>query len=252
MKTVSVTDEVTCPANSSGKKRVVNQSETVLALEKQQKMIAAFQHWVWQDEKRKERLTIIFENNFSCVRRRIFDGSFLEFPTMSPTVQLFPYQKNAVARILFSPNTLLAHDVGSGKTYIMIAAGMEMRRMGLSSKNLYVVPNNIVGQWQSIFKTMYPSANILCVEPKDFTSQKREKTLERIRDNDYDGIIMAYSCFERIPLSKDYYMEELTKAKETIRAIATKQGKATSSLKKKKEAIEKALLDLTSKNSLYR
>ena len=247
MKTVSVTDEVTCLTNSSGKKRVVNQSETVLALEKQQKMIAAFQHWVWQDEKRKERLEIIFENNFSCVRRRIFDGSFLEFPTMSPTVQLFPYQKNAVARILFSPNTLLAHDVGSGKTYIMIAAGMELRRMGLSSKNLYVVPNNIVGQWQSIFKTMYPSANILCVEPKDFTSQKREKTLEKIRDNDYDGIIMAYSCFERIPLSKDYYVEELTKAKETIRAIATKQGKATSSLKKKKEAIEKALLDLTSK-----
>lgn len=247
MKTVSVTDEIACTTTKSGKKRVVNQSETVLALEKQQKMILEFQRWVWKDEKRKERLEIIFENNFSCVRRRIFDGSFLKFPTMSPTVQLFPYQKDAVARILFSPNTLLAHDVGSGKTYIMIAAGMELRRMGLSAKNLYVVPNNIVGQWRSIFKAMYPNSNVLCVEPKNFTSQKREKTLEDIRDNDYDGIIMAYSCFERIPLSKDYYVEELTKSKETIRYIATKQGKATSSLKKKKEAIEKALLDLTSR-----
>ncbi len=245
MKTVSVSDEVVCHTNSSGKKRVINQSETVLALEKQQKMIAEFQKWVWQDEIRKERLEIIFENNFSCVRRRIFDGSFLDFPTLSPTMQLYPYQKNAVARILFSPNTLLAHDVGSGKTYIMIAAGMELRRMGLSAKNLYVVPNNIVGQWKNIFNTMYPSAKVLCVEPKDFTSQKRERTLEKIRDEEFDGIIMAYSCFERIPLSKEFYMKELQEAKDNIYNIATSKSKATSGLKKKREAIEKALAELT-------
>lgn len=111
-------------------------------------MIKEFQDWVWKDEKRKKRLETIFENKYSCVRRRIFDGSFLTFPDLSPNITLFPYQKNAVARIIFTPNTLLAHDVGSGKTYIMIASGMELRRMGLSKKNLYVVPNNIVGQWQ--------------------------------------------------------------------------------------------------------
>ena len=115
MKSVAVTDEVVCNTNSSGKKRVINQSETILAIEKQNKMIKAFQKWVWEDERRKERLEMIFENNFSCVRRRIFDGSFLRFPDMSPAINLYPYQKDAVARILFTPNTLLAHDVGAGK-----------------------------------------------------------------------------------------------------------------------------------------
>ena len=247
MKTVSVTDEVVCHTNKSGKKRVINQSETVLALEKQEKMIAEFQKWVWRDEKRKERLEIIFDNNFGCVRRRIFDGSFLNFPSLSSSIHLYPYQKNAVARILFSPNTLLAHDVGSGKTYIMIAAGMELKRMGLSKKNLYVVPNNIVGQWKNIFNTMYPSAKVLCVEPKNFTPQKKERLLEKIRDEEYDGIIMAYSCFERIPLSRDFYFDELQRSKELINSIATQKSKATSGIKKKKEAIEKALLDLNSK-----
>lgn len=256
MKTVSVTDEVVCHTNKSGKKRVINQSETVLALEKQQKMIAEFQRWVWQDKKRKERLEIIFENNFSCVRRRIFDGSFLEFPSLSPTVELYPYQKNAVARILFSPNTLLAHDVGSGKTYIMIAAGMELKRMGLSKKTLYVVPNNIVGQWKNIFTTMYPTAKVLCVEPKHFTSQKKESTLKKIRDEEFDGIIMACSCFERIPLSKDFYMKSLQESKQEIQNIVESHGKTTSSLKKKREAIEKALGELSSTlddmyNSIY-
>lgn len=107
MKSVAVTDEVVCNTNSSGKKRVINQSETILAIEKQNKMIKAFQKWIWEDERRKERLEMIFENNFSCVRRRIFDGSFLRFPDMSPAIKLYPYQKDAVARILFTPNTLL-------------------------------------------------------------------------------------------------------------------------------------------------
>ena len=173
MKTVAVKDEVNCPTNASGVKRVINKEETLLALEKQQKMIKEFQDWVWKDEERKERLERIFENKYSCVRRRIFDGSFLTFPDLSPNITLFPYQKNAVARILFTPNTLLAHDVGSGKTYIMIASGMELRRMGLSKKNLYVVPNNIVGQWQKIFLEMYPDAKILTVDPKSFVPSKR-------------------------------------------------------------------------------
>ena len=244
MKTVAVTDEVICHTNASGVKRVINKSETLLALEKQQKMIKAFQRWVWKDDKRKKRLEIIFENNFSCVRRRIFDGSFLDFPTMSPSVNLYPHQKNAVARILFSPNTLLAHDVGSGKTYIMIAAGMELKRMGLSRKNLYVVPNNIVGQWEKLFSVMYPDSKLLCVEPKNFTPTKRESVLEQIRDEDFDGIIMAYSCFEQIPLSKDFYTEQLQETLDKISELASNTNKATSKLERKKEAVRKALSSL--------
>ena len=252
MKSVAVTDEVVCNTNSSGKKRVINQSETILAIEKQNKMIKAFQKWVWEDERRKERLEMIFENNFSCVRRRIFDGSFLRFPDMSPEINLYPYQKDAVARILFTPNTLLAHDVGAGKTYVMIAAAMEMRRMGLSEKNMFVVPNNIVGQWKNIFYAMYPSANILCVEPKSFAPSKRESVLERIRDEDFDGIIIAYSCFEQIPLSKEYYQNQLIDEQELIAEIAGKKNKATSRLKKKQEAVSKALSELAaSMNDLY-
>ena len=245
MKSVAVTDEVQCLTNASGKKRVVNKDETVLAIEKQQKMIAEFQKWVWKDEKRKERLEIIFENNFSCVRRRIFDGSFLHFPTMSPEVRLYPYQKNAVARILFSPNTLLAHDVGSGKTYVMIAAGMELRRMGLSQKNLYVVPNNIVGQWRDIFLSMYPSANLLTVEPKSFTPSKRENMLEKIRDEEFDGIIMAYSCFEQIPLSQKFYVDQLQDTQTRIKEMAEDAKKNTGRLQKQKEKIAKQLAELT-------
>lgn len=244
MKSVAVTDEVVCNTNSSGKKRVINQSETILAIEKQNKMIKAFQKWVWEDERRKERLEMVFENNFSCVRRRIFDGSFLRFTDMSPAINLYPYQKDAVARILFTPNTLLAHDVGAGKTYVMIAAAMEMRRMGLSEKNMFVVPNNIVGQWKNIFYAMYPSANILCVEPKSFAPSKRESVLERIRDEDFDGIIIAYSCFEQIPLSKEYYQNQLIDEQELIAKIAGKKNKATSRLKKKQEAVSKALSEL--------
>lgn len=244
MKTVVVTDKIPCITNQSGEKRVINKDETVLAIEKQQKMIAEFQKWVWQDEKRKERLETIFENQFSSVRRRVFDGSFLTFPTLSPTVELYPYQKNAVARILFSPNTLLAHDVGSGKTYVMIAAGMELRRMGLSKKNLYVVPNNIVGQWKSIFLQMYPAAKLLCVEPRNFTPSKRGEVLRQIKENDYDGIIMAYSCFEQIPLSKRYYLKELEKSKKEIYKLAAQRNKATSRLESKRKAIAKALAEL--------
>ena len=245
MKTVAVTEEINCPTNVSGKKRVINKADTVAAIEKQQKLIAAFQKWVWTDDARKERLEIIFENNFSCVRRRIFDGSFLEFPTMSKSVNLYSYQKDAVARIIFTPNTLLAHDVGAGKTYVMIAAGQEMKRMGLSTKNMYVVPNNIVGQWKNIFSLMYPNAKLLCVDPKTFIPNKREEILERIRDEDFDGIIIAYSCFEQIPLSKDYYIEELTAKKKLVSDLVTQKGKATSRLQRKKEALEEALYEMT-------
>lgn len=241
MKTICVTDEISCSSTKSGKKRVINQAETVAALEKQKKIIAEFQRWVWKDPQRKARLEMIFETNFSCVRQRRFDGSFLTFPTMSPDIQLYPYQKNAVARILFSPNTLLAHDVGSGKTYVMIAAGMELRRMGLSKKNMYVVPNNLVGQWRDIYLTMYPDANVLCVEPKNFTPAKREGMLETIRDKDFDGIIIAYSCFEQISLSRAHYIRELEETRDEIRNALVNSGKVTGKLRRKAKSVDDEL-----------
>lgn len=244
MKTIAVKDEVSCPTNASGKKRVVNEAETVSALEKQTKMIKEFQHWVWQDDNRKNKLEEIFQNKYASIRRRMFDGSFLKFPTMSGSVKLYPYQKNAVARILFSPNTLLAHDVGAGKTYVMIAAGMELMRMGLSKKNLYVVPNNIVGQWKNIFKIMYPNANVLVVEPKVFTPKKRETMLEKIRDGSFDGIIMAYSCFEQILISKEFYKKELLDERAVIENSIKNQRAVMSQQSKKHSAIDKALKEL--------
>ena len=243
MKTAAVLDEVDCPTNASGRKRVLNKAETTAALEKQQLLIREFQEWIWKDPARRERLETIFENKFSCVRRRIFDGSFLQFPGMNPAFQLYPYQKDTAARIIFTPNTLVAHDVGAGKTYVMAAAGMELRRMGLSKKNLFVVPNNIIGQWQSIFSSLYPQAKLLCVDPKAFTPKKRETVLRQIRDQEWDGILMAYSCFEQIPISKDYFLRELNEKKQEVSALAQQKGKATSRLKKKKEALEKALAE---------
>ena len=247
MKNVVMYDETTSLVNKSGKKKVINHAETALAMEKQQKMIKAFKEWVWLDPKRRERLEAIYEENFSCVKRRVFDGSFLTFPTMSPNVQLYPYQKDAVARMIFAPNTLLAHDVGSGKTYEMIAAGQEMRRMGLSKKNMYVVPNNIVVQWRSIFMEMYPDAHLLCVTPNTFTPKKREYVLERIRDEEFDGIIIAYSCFERIPLSKHFYVSKLHDRIKLIQEIMKAKSKVSSTLQKKLDKLNDDLNDLMSR-----
>ena len=249
MKSVAVTDKIPCTTTRSGEKRILNKAETALAIEKQKLMIEKFQKWIWLDPRRKERLEEIFESKFSCVRTRRFDGSFLTFPTMDPSVQLFDYQRNAIARILFSKNTLLAHDVGSGKTYVMVAAAMELLRMGLTKKNLFVVPNNIVGQWKNIFLKLYPQANLLCIEPKNFTPSKRVAVLKDIRDNDYDGIIMAYSCFDMIKLSNKYHLETLKEEKKKLEEIAKSYGKRTSGLeqrqKRNKEEIDNQL-------SLYR
>ncbi len=251
MKTAVVTDKVSVPSKKPDKKfdekRVVNKEETVAAVEKQQKIIAEFQQWIWSDPNRKARLTEIFEEKYGCVKKRTFDGSILEFKGMSPDIRLLPYQKDAAARIIFTPNTLLAHDVGAGKTYVMVAAGQELMRMGLSKKNLYVVPNNIVGQWKQIFLEMYPSANILCIDPKIFKPQKRQEILRRVRDEDFDGIIIAYSCFNQIPLSKAYYKRQLEEKQAEIKKLSETKGKATSGLKKEYDEISEKLLELKMK-----
>ena len=244
MKSVSVTMEVDAPGTATGKKRVLCQSETVLAIEKQQQMINEFRSWVWTDDKRRRKLETIFENKYSCVRRRIFDGSFLRFPGMAEDIELFPYQKDAVARILFSANTLLAHDVGSGKTYVMIAAGMELRRMGLSQKNLYVVPNNLVIQWRKFFEKMYPSSSVFCVEAKNFTPAKREETLATVRDGEFDAVIMAYSCFERIPLSADWRVRDLEEAKHELDQITSLGKRISAELQRKKAALAQEIAEL--------
>lgn len=246
MKSIVVYDQSRNPLARISKKRTINRGETVIAIEKQQKLLEAFQKWVWADTKRKELLESIFESKYGSVRRRVFDGSFLSFPGLSDKVQLYPYQKNAVARILFSPNTLLAHDVGSGKTYVMVAAGMELKRMGLSSKNLYVVPNNLVLQWKGIFETMYPNAHVMCVEPKHFTPDKRERTLASVRDNDWDAVIMAYSCFDRIPLSKSFLLNQLQDAKDRVKQIEEDHKRLTLGVKRRKEKLEKDIKDLLS------
>ena len=244
MKTIAVWDEVSCDTNESGVKKVINRKETLAALEKQQLILEEFNKWIWKDPSRKERLEAIFENNYSCVRKRVFDGSFLTFPTMSDAVELYPYQKDAVARILFTPNTLLAHDVGSGKTYVMIAAGQELRRIGLSKKNMYVVPNNIVMQWRDIFLSMYPDADLLCIDPNSFTPDKRNRVLRLIRDNEYDGIIIAYSCFEQISISNEYYYELLMNQLDDINEEErAKNWMITSKLRKKKQKLEEMIRD---------
>lgn len=249
MKTITVYDEVYCPTNASGKKRVINKEETILALEKQALMTERFRKWVWSDKERREHLHEIFMEKYGSVKQRMFNGSFLTFPGMSQEIKLYPYQKNAVARILFTPNTLLAHDVGSGKTYIMIAAGMELRRMGISKKNLYVVPNHILGQWRDIFLQMYREADIMCVEPKDFTPKKRRAVLERLRDEEHDAILMSYSCFEKIPLSKSYHIEQLTRERaELKRAVINTKGQC-SSLKRKLDKVSDKLEELALETS---
>lgn len=222
MKTLVVYQKINNAFSKSGEVFVPDQNKTLLVLEKQRMLIEKFQDWVWEDDERRERLQILYETRFGAHRKREFDGSFLTFPQMNPNVSLFPFQKNAVARIILTPNTLLAHDVGSGKTYVMIASGMEMRRIGISKKNMYVLPNNLIGQWQTIFKEIYPSANLLVVEPKDFTPAKRGATLAKMKNIDYDAILIAYSCFDMIPLSIEYYEQEYERLAQLV-----KQSRAT-------------------------
>lgn len=244
MQSVAVMDVVKSDFTKSGKQSILNKEETVLALEKQALLIKDFKEWIWKSEKRKKRLEEIYEEKYCSLKQRHFNGAFLEFPDMNPEISLFPYQRDAVARILFTPNTLLAHDVGSGKTYVMIAAGMELKRMGLSEKNLYVVPNNLVGQWRQIFQEMYPAAYVKCVDSNAFTPAKRGKVLEEIRDGGYDAVIMAYSCFTMIPISNSYRVSELHRELDECRKVKNqKAGKATQKLLNKMSKLNDKIIE---------
>jgi len=183
--------------------RVLNKKETMLASQKQDAMKAAFKDWIFKDQQRRESLVRVYNERFNSVRPREYDGSHLTFPGMNPEIELRPHQKNAVAHQLYGDNVLLAHVVGAGKTYEMVAAAMESKRLGLSQKNLFVVPNHLTEQWGAEFLQLYPGANILVATKKDFEPANRKKFCARIAMGNYDAIIIGHSQFERIPISDE-------------------------------------------------
>ena len=184
-------------------RRVLNRKETMLAQQKQEMIKEAFKEWVFRDIDRREALCKKYNELFNSIRPREYDGSHIRFVGMTPEIALMDHQKNAVAHILYGDNTLLAHCVGAGKTFQMIAAGMESRRLGLAQKCLYVVPNHLIEQWGSDFLRLYPGANILVATKKDFEPANRKKFCSRIATGDYDAVIIGHSQFERIPLSRE-------------------------------------------------
>ena len=188
--------------NAEGKEvRVLNKKETILAQQKQQAIKDAFRDWIWKAPDRRERLTRLYNERFNSTRPREYDGSHLTFPGINPEITLRPHQVNAIARILYGGNTLLAHVVGAGKTFEMTAAAMESKRLGLCNKPLFVVPNHLTEQWASEFLQLYPGANILVATKRDFETQNRKKFCSRIATGDYDAIIIGHSQFEKIPIS---------------------------------------------------
>lgn len=188
--------------DTSGKKTpVLNKKETAIAQGKQEMIKQAFQDWIWKDPSRRERLCKLYNEQFNSIRPREYDGSHLNFVGMNPEITLRPHQVNAIAHILYGGNTLLAHVVGAGKTFEMVAAAMESKRLGLCQKSLFVVPNHLTEQWASEFLQLYPSANILVATKKDFETKNRKKFCGRIATGDYDAIIIGHSQFEKIPMS---------------------------------------------------
>lgn len=189
--------------DAEGEHRELNRKETMLAQQKQELIKEEFKEWIFKDLHRRENLCKIYNERFNSIRPREYDGSHIQFVGMNPEITLMPHQKNAVAHVLYGNNTLLAHCVGAGKTFQMIAAGMESKRLGLSQKNLYVVPNHLTEQWGSDFLRLYPGANILVAMKKDFEPANRKRFCSRIATGDYDAVIIGHTQFEKIPLSKE-------------------------------------------------
>ena len=184
-------------------RRVLNAKETTLAAQKQQAIREAFRDWIWRDPERRQTLVSQYNEEMNSTRPREYDGSHITFGGMNPAITLREHQKSAIAHVLYGGNTLLAHEVGAGKTFEMVAAAMEAKRLGLCQKSLFVVPNHLTEQWASEFLRLYPSANILVTTKKDFETHNRKKFCARIATGDYDAIIMGHSQFERIPISRE-------------------------------------------------
>ena len=254
LRTVTIRDRID---DGDGKYHYeVNKKETMLAREKQNQIKEAFKAWIFKDQERRQKYVDYYNNTFNCIRLRSYEGSFLQFPGMNPEIKLREHQKNAVARILLGGNTLLAHVVGAGKTYTMMAACMEQKRLGLSNKNVIVVPKSLIGQTAGEFMRLYPSANILVATERDFEKSRRKQFVSRIATGDYDCIIMSHSQFEKIPISKERkermlndQIQEISYAIEEIKAEKGEQWtvKQMEGEKKKLEQQLKALSDETRK-----
>ena len=198
------------------KKAVFNAKETTAAQAKQEAIKQAFQDWLWKDPERRNRLVRYYNDTFNSVRPREYDGSHITFGGISPEITLRPHQVNAIAHILYGGNTLLAHKVGAGKTFEMVAAAQESKRLGLCQKSMFVVPNHLVGQWASEYLRLYPSANILVTTKQDFETGNRKKFCGRIATGDYDAVIIGHSQFEKIPMSIERQREQLEKQLDDI------------------------------------
>ena len=197
-------------------KRVLNKKETMLAQQKQEMIKDAYKEWIFKDMERREDICRTYNELFNSIRPREYDGSHIQFVGMTPEITLRPHQKNAIAHILYGDNTLLAHCVGAGKTFEMIAAGMESKRLGLAQKCLYVVPNHLTEQWGNDFLRLYPGANVLVATKKDFEPANRKKFCSRIATGEYDAIIIGHSQFERIPLSRERQIQTINRQIEDI------------------------------------
>ena len=233
-------------------RRVLNSKETTLAQQKQQVIKDAFKDWLWKDAERRQTLVARYNELFNSTRPREYDGSHLTFPGMNPEIELRQHQRDAIARILYGGNTLLAHEVGAGKTYTMAAAAMEAKRLGLCSKPMFVVPNHLTEQWASEFLRLYPSANILVTTKKDFEKANRQKFCARIATGGYDAVIIGHSQFEKIPVSQErqeqLLQDQIDEITEGIRELKSSNGerfsiKAMERTKKGLEAKLKKLLD---------
>ena len=233
-------------------RRVLNVKETTLAQQKQQVIKDAFRDWLWKDPKRRETLVAKYNELFNSTRPRDYDGSHLTFPGINPEIELREHQRNAIARILYGGNTLLAHEVGAGKTFTMAAAAMEAKRLGLCRKPMFAVPNHLTEQWASEFLRLYPSANVLVATKKDFEPANRKKFCARIATGDYDAVIIGHSQFERIPVSQErqerLLRSEIEDITEGINQLKRSSGERFSikSMEKTKKSLEaklKKLLD---------
>ena len=201
---------------NGNKKAVFNAKETTAAQAKQEAIKQAFQDWIWKDTERRNRLVRYYNDTFNSVRPREYDGSHITFGGISPEITLRPHQVNAIAHILYGGNTLLAHKVGAGKTFEMVAAAQESKRLGLCNKAMFVVPNHLVGQWASEYLRLYPSANILVTRKQDFETGNRKKFCSRIATGDYDAVIIGHSQFEKIPMSIERQREQLEQQLDDI------------------------------------
>ena len=232
-------------------RRVVNPIETANAREKQELIKQEFKDWIWKDEERRNRLVKIYNDNFNCMREREYDGSHLTFDGMNPNIELRPHQKNAVARVLYGGNALLAHAVGAGKTYECIASAMELKRLGIVNKPMFVVPNHLLGQWANEILKLYPTANVLVATQKDFEKTRRKKLVAKIATGEWDAVLIAHSSFGLIPMSKKYEKEHMERQIEEItNAIERVKEESNESLSVKRLEQLKTSMDTKLKSLL--